>query len=88
MKYLVLTAAQQDLLGNRADLIEAANTDSLLAPVKCVDCDQYVPMGWVVYALAVCAKNASHPTHRGHRMQGDLQVHVTDLAVNALTSEV
>lgn len=49
-----------------------------LSPVRCIDCETFVPLGWIGVSTATC-----HVTRTSHRASNDVIVHLYDLARNA-----
>lgn len=89
MKYNVLTTDQQDLLGNRTDLIVSVTQDILMAPVKCIDCEQYVPFGWVEFGTVKCPQNlGATGVQYGHRIPTEVFHSVKDSTINAMIREI
>lgn len=53
-----------------------------LKPVLCIDCNQYVPLGWVEFGLTVCPQATGH--YKGHRGSTEAITSIKDIYYNHL----
>ena len=61
--------------------------DVLLAPVRCIDCTEFVPLGWVEFGTVICpasTKDGGSPW--GHRVRNTMPTHVRDTVANKLAA--
>lgn len=71
------------------DQIVATNPEAArvlaLEPVRCTDCGQYVPLGWVEFGTVKCPKNiGANGTQYGHRVDRDVITNIKDSFYNNL----
>ena len=65
-----------------------AATALALAPVRCIDCEQYVPLGWVEYATIKCPKNiGASGVQYGHRVPTEVYDNIKDSIYNRFSGE-
>lgn len=82
MRMNILTADQVALL-TEEQVVDATQA-ALLEPVRCIDCDAYVPLGWVEFGSVKCAKNinATSGVEYGHRVWSEVRTNILDRIVN------
>lgn len=57
----------------------------LLAPVACIDCETYVPLGWVEYGTVHCYKNVGATgVIYGHRALTEVITSIKDSIYNSV----
>lgn len=54
----------------------------MLEPVLCMDCEQYVPLGWVEFGTQHCPQATGH--YRGHRALNEAITSIKDRLYNTL----
>jgi hypothetical protein len=64
------------------DALPEHKVQLMLEPMLCIDCEQYVPLGWVVFGLTKCPKATSH--YPGHRALTEAITKVKDRLYNTL----
>ncbi len=75
------TVTQVDMM--TPEQAHAAEQNLLLAPVRCINCETYVPYGWVAFGTITCPKNiGATGVQYGHRVQNDVASHLANIAVN------
>lgn len=85
MRYNVLSVDQKNFLDNREDLIDAANGDLLLEPVRCIDCDAWVPYGWIEFGKVKCPQGTrASGVQYGHRVSTEVANSIKDVVLNNL----
>lgn len=58
----------------------------LLAPVLCIDCNTYVPLGWVEYGTVRCPENFdANGVQYGHRVSTAVLTNAKDTIMNEVT---
>ena len=61
----------------------AAREAAALEPVLCIDCDQYVPLGWIDFLGVKCPKNfGATGVQYGHRVYTDTIQNIVDTYMN------
>lgn len=72
--------AQAQQVANRAHFDHRSTPEVALAPVLCVDCDTYVPAGWIDFVDSPKCPTTGHT----HRVSTYVLTHVIDRAWNAM----
>ena len=60
-----------------------------LEPVRCIDCEQYVPFGWIDSLRVKCPKNiGATGVQYGHRIPTEVYIHIKDQVFNRFSAQL